>query len=725
MEDFTLALSGNKVVFIAFVFVFVVFSIFIYRKTNPPVPQWLKNILIGIRLLALLIILFILFEPILNLSWYRSEKPIVAVLLDTSASMSLKDLDKSRAEKAITVLNAPVFQDKNKDLKFEFYHFSTNLKELLPNQIDSLKFDGDGTDLTAALKQLYEKNVDRYLKGIVLLSDGIVNLGGNPLRFVEEINAPIFPISVGEPIDKSDIVIKKIMTNQVTYANNEVPVDVTVHAIGYSGKKIKVNLFEGNQLIDSKYIELGELPETKVRLKFTPGEPGYKKYRVTIPAQEKEFTTVNNQKSFYVKVLKSRMKLLYIAGAPCPDFSFIRRILKSDPNMETDFWIAKKHQGFYQGVFPVDMNQLKKYDCIILHNFPVKGYSTNVISTIRGLIEEKQTPLFIIFGGNINYRAFDPIKASLPFSVPIFEGMEILVFPGLTQEGVIHPITRIKDEEFENRSLWDELPPIFYSVKKATLYPNTVTLVTAKPYEKRFARPGQARPLVVIRKFGKQKSMAILGYGIYRWDLMMWGVGKSNLVFKQLLNQSVRWLINKEDSKTVRIYPTQEIFRSGQPVSFSAEVYTENYQPLDGAEVKLTVQSDSNSYEISLTNVGDGKYEGSLPALTGGDYTFSGKAIYKNISMGEDKGRFSVENFNLEYLQTRIDENFLKQLALKSGGQYIADSSLTSLKELLSFPPQNILESREWQLWNKIYLLIIVIVLLSIEWFIRKRTGML
>ncbi len=93
--------------------------------------------------------------------------------------------------------------------------------------------------------------------------------------------------------------------------------------------------------------------------------------------------------------------------------------------------------------------------------------------------------------------------------------------------------------------------------------------------------------------------------------------------------------------------------------------------------------------------------------------------------MGEDKGRFSVENFNLEYLQTRIDENFLKQLALKSGGQYIADSSLTSLKELLSFPPQNILESREWQLWNKIYLLIIVIVLLSIEWFIRKRTGML
>jgi len=205
----------------------------------------------------------------------------------------------------------------------------------------------------------------------------------------------------------------------------------------------------------------------------------------------------------------------------------------------------------------------------------------------------------------------------------------------------------------------------------------------------------------------------------------MWGIGKSNEVFNKFLSNCVRWLITKEDSKPVRIYPDQEIYRNGQPVTFTGEVYYEDYRPLDGAEVKLTVRSKQKIYEILLNGIGQGKYEGALQTLEGGEYAYQGVAIYNNREVGKDEGQISVENFNLEFLQTKMNKTLLQQLALKTGGKFLTDSTFSSLDTLLQIPPQRTLVSTEMQLWNKLILLIAVIIFLAFEWFLRKRSGML
>ena len=699
------------------------FSIYVYRHTNPPIPKRLKAILTIIRGLVLLIILFIIFEPVLNISWKRSEIPSVAVLLDNSASMTLIDEEISRAKKAKTVLNFPFFQQQQKKLDFAFYEFSDRLNPIDFRDLDSLNFAADGTDLTAALKQVREKNQHRYLAGIVLLSDGINNLGENPLHFLDDLNLPVFPISVGRAIDNKDVIISKISTNRITYTNNEVPLEITIRAQGYANHKIKVNLFKGSKLLDSEFAHIGDLPETKIRMKFIPSEPGLQKFSIQTPVLKDELTANNNNKNFYVNVLKSRMKILYVTGGPGADFSFIKRTLEENQNIETEFWIAKKNGGFYQGDFSSILNRDKKYDCIILHNFPPKNYPAQPISILNELAEKSQVPILFIGGNYINYSSLLKLENFLPFKGQLRESNEITTLPVLTIKGQTHPVTRIDDDAITNQTLWTELPPVFYSFNNVTLTPGSETLaeIKFKPGRKKTSN----RPFIAVRKTGARKSLAIFGYGIWRWDLLMWGVGKSNLVFSQLINNSIRWLTNKEDSKTVRIYPTTEIFRSGQPVSFSAEVYNENYDPLDNAEVKLKIQNDSTAYEIFLPSIGDGKYEGSVSGIPGGDYNYEGSAIYKNIKMGADNGQFSVEDFKLEYQNTRIDENFLKQLALRSGGQYIDDSNFASLDTLLSFPVRESVESREWELWSKLLLLIAVILLLSLEWFSRKRRGLL
>jgi hypothetical protein len=286
-------------------------------------------------------------------------------------------------------------------------------------------------------------------------------------------------------------------------------------------------------------------------------------------------------------------------------------------------------------------------------------------------------------------------------------------------------VVRIDDDELKNHLLWQELPPIFYSCYQIQALPGTDVLVEANPAEMNIRLPNQTLPLIMTRKLTDNKAMAIMGYGIWRWNLLMWGIGKSDQLFTQFLNNSFRWLTNKEDSKNVRISPDQEIYRSGQKINFSCQVYNENYVPIDGAEVKISIFNQNKNYEISLSATGDGKYEGGLQALEGGDYKYTGTASYKNLVLGSDDGQFSVENFNLEHLQTKIDEDFLRQLASKTDGLFITDSTLNSLEKALKFPARIKTESREWQLWNKLILLVLVIVLLSIEWFIRKSSGML
>ena len=726
MENLHLKLNGNILLFLLIFIALVGLSIFVYRRTIPPVPNWLKKLLTALRIVSLITVLFILFEPILSLSWYRTEKPIIAVLLDNSASMSLTDNGKVRSDKAKVVLGSDLFREISKDKQVEYFQFSDKLIPLSLTQFDSVKFNHDGTDLVAALNALKEKNIDRYLKGVVVISDGINNLGENPARYVENFETPIFPVAIGRAIEQSDVVVSKVTSNQITYANNKVPVDVTVQSFGYPRQKIEVQLLKDGELVDSKYGEVDkDLLETKVRLHFTPMQPGFQKYQIQIPVLEDELTGINNQKNFYTKVLKSKMKILFIAGSPDPDFKFIKKNLEADPNIEVNYWVVKKDQQFYQSNFPNNLNELKQYDCIILQNFPGRNASANVINILKDVLESKQTPLLFISGNGINYRSLSPLKNFLPFALPNFQSNEILVVPRLTAIGLIHPVTRIVDNEFENQHKWRDIPPIYLALQRTQLYPGIETLIEIDPEQTLIRGLKAPLPLVISRKMGRHKSIAILGYGIWRWDLLMWGIGKSNQVFKQFLTNSIRWLITKEDSKPVRIYPDHEIYRNGQPVTFTGEVYYEDYRPLDGAEVKLNVRSKQKIYEILLNGIGEGKYEGALQTLEGGDYTFDGIATYNNRKIGNDKGQFSVEDFNLEFLQTKMNETLLQQLALKTGGEFLTDSTFSALDTLLQFPSRKTLLSTEMQLWNKLILLIAVIIFLSIEWFLRKRSGML
>lgn len=724
MTHFNLQTSGNTLILILAAVLAIALSYFVYRKTIPPVSSPWRFLLTTLRALSVILIVFLLFEPILSVTRKHSRSPIVAVLIDNSASMGLKDEKVDRPVALINALSAPQFTEPSNDYTLRFFTFSSALTDELDAAPDSLALTGDGTDIQNALEGLKQVLAEDYFAAAVLITDGADNLGENPARYASGYGVPIYPIGIGDPSEQKDILITNYVTNEVAYAGTEVPVDVYIKSSGFAGQRIAVNLLHGNKTLNSQFVTLtGSGMEQKVRLTFTPEQQGLTKYELQIPQLEDELTQVNNTKTFYTKVLKSKLKVMMIAGAPGPDFSFMKRVLASDKNFDITVFVERKNGAFYQAATLPTLTDLEQIDCFILLGYPTRTSNKAAIGKLRSVFA-KGKPVLFVPGKNPDFDKLWALKDSLPFDRKPARTAEKYVYPKILPQGAQHPLMRSSEDDLENAGLWHELPPIFVNVRALKLRQGAMSLASVDIARSQTAR-SPALPLLVAYNSGNRKSVTVMAYGLWRWDLLMWGVSKTNRVYDGFVRNTVRWLTTQEDSKLVRVTAHKEIYRSGEQVNFTAQVYFEDYRPVDGAEVVVQLTGGKDVQELTLRNLGDGRYEGSFRVLNGGDYQFTGTAHLQGRVLGRDSGRFSVEAFNLEYQNTRMNEDLLKRIAAESGGAFYTPNDLLNLENELHFQPKYLTSTNEWEIWNRWPVLLTCILLLSAEWFIRKRKGML
>ncbi len=728
------------------------FSYFVYRRTTPPVSNRLRFLLMTLRALSAMLLVLLLFEPILSLTRKKADKPVVAVLIDQSASMGLVDQSDTlpvrrggsasrtqarlrgqagdplrgkvdRRQVLQSLLQSDVFRRRSDEYEMVFYPFAAQLQEGTSSPPDTLHADGDGTDIRGALDELKKKLTDRYFAAVVLLSDGANNLGENPARYASEYGVPIHAVGIGDPSEQRDVLISNFVTNEIAYAGAQIPVEVYIKSSGFEGRRLPVNLTQGNRTLDSKVVELsGGGLEQRVRLLFTPEQEGLFKYEIKLPKLEGELTDVNNTRPFYVKVLKSKLDVLMVAGGPSADFNFLKRSLAADQNVAVQAFVEKDGQFYGRASMPT-AEELAKSDAVILLDFPRRTSAPESITRIKSLLAAGK-PLFLIFGKNVDLDKLWQLSDFLPFSAKPAKGSERVVYAAVLPQGMHHPIFRLSEDEVENRERWLELPPIFTILNYAPLHPSAQSLAASDVNRSPDARR-QSLPIIVCQTSGKRKSATVLAYGLWRWDLLMTGVGKSSEAYHRFLQNTIRWLVSQEDSKPVRIAANKEVYRSGEKVKFTAQVYFEDFQPVDGAEVVVQVRDVNETFELSLKGIGGGRYEGSLEVLQGGDYEFTGSAHLQGRVLGRDQGKFSVEEFNLEFQDTRMNEELLRRIAEESGGAYFTPEEVSRLSERLQFNEKFVVIKNEWEIWNKTPLLITCILLLSAEWLIRKRKGML
>ena len=219
----------------------------------------------------------------------------------------------------------------------------------------------------------------------------------------------------------------------------------------------------------------------------------------------------------------------------------------------------------------------------------------------------------------------------------------------------------------------------------------------------------------------------MLAKDIWKWKLQV--APKGLEIFDNFIVNSLRWLRANEEQKLVKIKTTRKNFSQGETIEFYGEVSDESLNPVSDAEIKINISSAKNKFEAEMHNVGPGLYEGSIVINETGDFNYSAQAESKDRILGKDNGSFNIGEIDIEMINPVMNYSYLNLLSNETGGEFYFPDNYSSLfekwKELKINSSKEKIVTSEITLWSSTWMLIISILLFGLEWFIRKRSGML
>jgi hypothetical protein len=716
-----LEVAGSTVLLLLALLVAVLCTVLVYRRTNPVVSNRLRQTLLCLRALSLAGVILLVFQPVLELLLSKREKPLLPVLVDRSGSMGLVDDSGARPQQVATVLGSSQLHSLAARAHMPFYLFSSGLDgEFQPGQ-DTLRFDGLATNLEAALRDLAEQLRGQPVAGVVIATDGAANVGERLVRLGEKSAWPLFPVAVGSSNPPRDLIVHSALANEVTYVGSEVPVEVRLLNRGFDQANLVVELQTAGRVLDRRIVPLAaSQPETQVTLRFRPDAPGARRYVVTVSHLPGEQTYENNRAEFVVKALASKIKVVLLAGRPSHDVVFLGKALEADANVAAHIYVCRKGGGFYRASAQSLVQALREADCALLVDFPATESDAALVAQVAGAIRARHLPLFWAGGEGIDFERLATLWDSLPLNgTPRLRGPELRTVR--MQDAPFHPLTAIAESGPANAAAWEELPPVILSFSDVPLWPDAEVLAFgAEPS----ARATKGAPLIVARQTPESRSVALLASGFWRWDLMMWGIGKDNSLFLTFVKNSVRWLSLREEQKLFHVRTDREFYRSGETVTFVGQLFGPDLNPLEGAQVRAKVSGPAGSKELVLEEAGAGRYEAKTTADVEGDYEFVAEAMPRRGVASTDTGRFTVTRWSVEYLSTTSRVEELKQMASRSGGFMVVWNDLEPLAQGLPLRVVSKKSQVQFRYARCEAVLAVLVALLASEWFLRRRRGM-
>jgi len=719
MPSVEITLDGSSVIVLVAACAAVVAAIFFYRYTLPAVSPLLRILLSVLRAAVLGFIVVLLFSPALRLITSGEQPPLLGLVVDGTESMQLPDGPAPRFRIIDSLLRSPAAAALTAASRVHMFAVGTGLQPL--PTLDSVSYDAPVTDLAAAIEDLAQRNRRTPFNAILLLSDGAYNRGEHPVHAAEKLGVPIVTVGIGDTTEGRDVLIARVAANSLVYDGIESPVDVTVRSSGTPGERVEVRLLaEGRTLASSPLILARGTREYTARLAYTPQGTGVKKYTVSVSGLRGELTAENNRRTFFARVLKSKLRVAILAGEPSPDLTAIRFTFAGVERFTVAAYVQRSAGGWHGQSPPGGV--LDSADCVVLVGFPTASTQPAFLRLLTESLTSRRTPILYIGGRTMDHAGLRLLGELVPFTAAMPSQTEQLI--------AVEPVASERSNQLlslsrpEGADAWKRLPPVYATLTVFTPRPGAATLAESQ------TQSGlSGGPLILTRSAGGQKTMAVLAHGIWRWRLMAQGRPETATLLADFLTASVEWLTTREDTRPFRVSPARPVFAQGEPVEFTAELYDANNRPVQNAGVDVTVRAGDTRVGVAMQAIGNGRYEGMVDGLPEGDYTFEAHASDGQAALGTDTGRFVVGGMNIEFQDTRMNRAVLEEMATASGGAFFTvgnfDGALAAVRALPTFVPSTVQDDRRFDLWTLPALLGALIALLSIEWYLRKRNGML
>lgn len=675
--------------------IFAGLSFFVYRHTNPPIPGYLRKTLAALRTLTFLIILFALFNSVFSIIYFSPEERYRYFFIDNSASIPVKD-SITRREKISRFI-----AEYSKDQKNRFFLFGSAIEPYSGNNFTM----GEKLTNFGAIENFITDRL-KDASAAVIVSDGIITEGVNPLFGFEKSGLPFYTVGIGDTSSASDIELTEPVYSTPLYRGAETFIEAQILNSNLAGKNVSVRLFEDGKLFSQKNLILGAGGADNIRLPYKPSAAGEKRITLSVSPLPAENNKENNSRTFPVQVINDKIKVLMIAGTPSADFSAVADILRKEERIK--FHSIAELGGGKEikrgGVFPID-----SADVFFLFDYPSSNAQRERLEQITAQLLVGKKPLLYFLSGSGAGVNRNEISPALPFSTGRYE-MGTFSAAAYAAEPA-HPILDKIDSP-----LLELLPPLSISKSKINPAEGSLTLIKAKGNN-----DNESVPVLIVSEEGGRKSASFIGADFWRWKL------QNNLrlegIAEKLIFNSLLWLNAPAGKKNFTLITSRKIFYLGEKIEISARVFDELYNPVETAEVKLKITGSGTQFDMPLINSGGGIYKGEIETARAGTLSIlaSAKEGGKILS---DSLRLFINQSEIEKLNRKMDLNFLRLAAEKTGGGYYSIENYAGLGDNLAKlehqRPLKQKKSFEIRFAENEIILIILIILFVLEWIFRK-----
>jgi uncharacterized membrane protein len=683
---------------------------------------------------ALMALLFVLlWHPAVRVATLRPQENVIAVLVDTSHSMGLKESTQSRLDKVQAALNGGLLRNLSSRFQVRVYDFSAGLERVEDPR--KLVAQGHATRLGEAVAGVLRETSSLPLGGVVVFSDGADNSNGLDRGLMSEIRQrriPIHTVGVGRTEIPYDVELTDVAVSSRALPGSRLIARVSLRQHGLGGQKARLAVREGANILAARDITLnaGQTVQTE-EIVFNSGNPGARKLTFVVDPLPNEEVTGNNFLTRVLQVVPGKRRILYVEGEPRWDFKFIRRAAEDDQSIQLITLLRTSANKFYrQNVdndkmladgFPASAADLFGYQALIIGTIEAQFFTPSQQELIKEFVNRRGGSVLFV-GGRHSFSEGGWATASLAEILPVrltpggntFHRRPVKV--QLTQEGRESLICRLDEDPQKNLARWDKLPDLADYQTTGELKPGAVSLIEAQ-------LPGSKNiPMLAVQNYGRGHTMVLATGGDWRWKMRLDHTDSSHVTFwQQLLRSMVAGVPGP-----VTVTSDRVIYSDEDRVHLRAEARTQSYEPANNATVVATLTGEDgapSTIEFHPSAEQEGVYEADLAAEKTGSYRLEVTASRETEVLGRESVVFHREDGVAESFHPEQNRELLQKMAQQTGGKYWDLSEVSKLPSEITYSEAGITARETRDLWDMPVVFLLALALLASEWLLRRKWG--
>jgi hypothetical protein len=652
---------------------------YLYKaKNNSTVSLFLAFL----RFMSIFGILLLLINPIITKNTLDTVKTPLPIVVDNSNSISFLNVNEKASELYQKLISNTALQDK---FDIQSYQFDGEFQ-----QSEKFDYKGTQTNLDAVAKNLKSINKN-IIFPTVIITDGN-QTSGNDYVYGFDVANKVFPLIVGDTTTFLDFKIDQLNVNKYAFHKNKFPVEVFLNYSGTKNVTADFVISQGNSVFSKQSISFSPSKKTAVINVFLPANKvGLQVFKATISSKEKEKNTYNNTKNFAVEVIGQKTNIAIISAINHPDIGALKRAIETNAQRKVTL------------IKPDDIKSLQDYSILILYQPTTEFKSVFDFAKLAGI------NTFIITGNNTDFNFLNQQQSNFSFKM---SGQKEDYLAEFNSQFNLFAIDNIGFENF---------PPLQNPFGTITTNGNVSVLLSSK-----IRNIDTNAPLLAFTENQGKRTAYFLGENCWKWRLQIHIDNQSFEKFDIFIDKIIQFLASNNSKKSL-VVAHESFYNSGEAIEISAQYFNKNYEFDEKARLTIAVTNtktkQTKNYDLLKSN---NSYKVNLDGLTAGNYDFSVKELNSKTTYSN---HFEILNFDIEKQFVNPDVEKLTQLASQTQGKaYFPNQIEVLIKSLLDNEEYKAVQKNtvtKTPLIDWVWLLVLISIFLSTEWFVRKYNGLL